>query len=80
MELANDSADPKAGRRFLASGQAQFCPPSRDVGGGPRFHLGSQGFGGAKGADYGGGVALVGVYFGVEVAHVFGGDFAGQVG
>jgi hypothetical protein len=31
-------------------------------------------------ADYGGGVALVGVDFGIEVAHFFGGDFVSQVG
>src|ERR1700733_12591208 len=37
-------------------------------------------FGGAEGADYGGGVVLVGVYFGVHVAHVGGGDFSGEVG
>src|SRR3984957_5235213 len=40
----------------------------------------SQVFGGAEGADYGGGVALVGVDFGVHVAHVGGGDFSGEVG
>jgi hypothetical protein len=37
----------------------------------------SEGFGGAEGADYGGGVALVGVDFGIQVAHFFGGDFVG---
>src|SRR5579872_3601789 len=37
-------------------------------------------FGGAEGADYGGGVVLVGVDFGVHVAHVGGGDFSGEVG
>ena len=31
-------------------------------------------------ADDGGDVALVGVDFGVKVAHFFGGDFAGEVG
>ena len=36
--------------------------------------------GGAEGADYGGGVVLVGVDFGVHVAHVGGGDFSGEVG
>jgi hypothetical protein len=39
-----------------------------------------EGFGGAEGADYGGGVALVGVDFGVEMAHFFGGDFVGELG
>jgi hypothetical protein len=37
-------------------------------------------FGGAEGADYGGGVVLVGVDFGVHVAHVGSGDFSGEVG
>ena len=37
-------------------------------------------FGGAEGADYGGGVVLVGVDFGVHVAHVGGGDFSGEAG
>jgi hypothetical protein len=36
--------------------------------------------GGAEGADYGGGVVLVGVDFGVHVAHIGGGDFSGEVG
>ena len=39
-----------------------------------------EGFGGAKGADYGRGVALVGVDFGIELAHFLGGDFVGEVG
>jgi hypothetical protein len=34
----------------------------------------------AEGADYGGGIALVGVDFGVEVAHFLGGDFVGEGG
>jgi hypothetical protein len=37
-------------------------------------------FGGAEGADYRRDITLVGVYFGVEVTHVFGGDFVSQVG
>src|SRR5580704_7160622 len=40
----------------------------------------SQSFAGAEVADYFRGVALVGVYLGVQVAHVFGGDFIGKVG
>src|ERR1700722_2424845 len=40
----------------------------------------SQVFGGAEGADYGGGVALLGVDFGIHVAHVGGGDFSGEGG
>ena len=39
-----------------------------------------EGFGGAEGADYNGGVPLVGVDFGIEVTHFFGGDFVSQVG
>jgi len=37
-------------------------------------------FGGTEGADYSGGVVLVGVNFGVHVAHVGDGDFSGKVG
>ncbi len=37
-------------------------------------------FGGAEGADDGGGVVLVGVDFGVHVTHVGGGDFSGEIG
>jgi len=40
----------------------------------------SEGFGGPERADYGGGVALVGVDFGIEVSHFFGGDFVGEIG
>ena len=40
----------------------------------------SQILGGTEGADYGGGVVLVGVDFGVHVAHVGGRDFSGEVG
>ena len=39
----------------------------------------SEGFGGAEGADYGGGVALAGVDFGIELAHFLGGDFVGEI-
>jgi len=39
-----------------------------------------QTFGRAERADYGGDITLIGVDFGVEVAHFFGGDFTGQVG
>ncbi len=39
-----------------------------------------EGFGGAEGAHHGCGIALVGVDFGIEVAHFFGGDFVGEVG
>jgi hypothetical protein len=34
----------------------------------------------AKGADYASGIALVGVHFGIEVAHFVGGDLAGEIG
>ena len=34
----------------------------------------------AEGADYGGDVALVGVDLGVEMAHVGGGKFSGEIG
>src|ERR1700687_196163 len=40
----------------------------------------SEGFGGPERADYGGGVALVGVDFGIEVSHFFGGGFVGEIG
>jgi hypothetical protein len=36
-----------------------------------------EGFGGAEAADDGDGIALVGVDFGIEMAHFFGGDFIG---
>jgi hypothetical protein len=39
-----------------------------------------QAFGGAEGADNCGDVVLGGVYFGIEVAHFFSGDFAREVG
>jgi hypothetical protein len=38
---------------------------------------GLQAFGAAERADYGRCVALIGVYFDVQVAHVFGGNFSG---
>src|SRR5260370_38558538 len=40
----------------------------------------SEGFGGAEGADDGGGIALVGVDLRVEAAHFLGGNFVGEVG
>src|SRR5713101_4257249 len=39
-----------------------------------------KGLGGAEGADNNGRVALVGVDFGIQVAHFFGGDFVGEIG
>jgi hypothetical protein len=42
-----------------------------------RFKL--EGFGGAEAADYGGGVALVGVDLGIEATHLFFRDFVAQV-
>jgi hypothetical protein len=66
----------KTGREVSSwAGQGKPNPTTGDIDGLP-FHRVSEGFGGAEGADYCRGVALVGVYFGVEVAHVFGGDFA----
>jgi hypothetical protein len=40
----------------------------------------SKGLGGAECADYDGGIALVSVDFGIEVAHFFGRDFVGEIG
>jgi len=40
----------------------------------------SEGFGDPEGADNGGRIALVGVDFGIEVPHFFGGDFVGEIG
>ena len=40
----------------------------------------SEGFGGTEGTDNGGRIALVGVDFGIEVPHFFGGDFVGEIG
>jgi hypothetical protein len=32
----------------------------------------------AKGANYGGGVALIGIHCGIQVTHVFGRNFSGE--
>ena len=40
----------------------------------------SEGFGGPEDADDDSRIALVGVDFGIEVAHFFGGDFVGEIG
>src|SRR5712692_3252546 len=69
--------------RFLAtrpgaqkSGARENRVAALEMTGGGGYLL--EGFGGAEGAHHGGGVALVGVDFGVEVAHFFGGDFVGE--
>src|SRR5882724_4239958 len=62
---------------FVRCGSVVRAPPGLAMPqGAPRL----KGLGGAEGADYGGGIALVGVDLGIEMAHFFGGDFVGEIG
>ena len=54
---------------FVRCGSVVRAPPGLAMPqGAPRL----KGLGGAEGADYGGGIALVGVDLGIQMAHFFG--------
>ena len=77
----------KAEAREKATAKVGFLPPRRGQGQDEEMS-GSRdadlrvlkAFGGAEGADYFGGVAVLGVYGEVHGSHVVGGDFVGQAG